>query len=178
MGQENVNADINICVEKVENIENKEGKNFDTQLKDLIGQIKSIREIRMIADSEYDFIQQLSDKLSSKDKEIENLKKDVDKLKESQERSDNLNSQIDELKIDNKRSKECLSLYVWSTIWSVLVVFSFCAIWILIRTPWIEEPIRLIPLLTGGLLVLLIMAVLLILLANKAKSIITHKKES
>lgn len=169
MEQKRITIENDITMEQMENVGNKEIQDFDTQLKGLIGQIKSIREIKMITDSEYDSIQQLNDKLAKKEKEIDNLNYEIKELKKDKRDKDDLNNQINELREDSERKKDRLSLYVWGTIWSILVVFSFCAIWLFMKTPWIEDPLRLIPLLTGGLLVLLIMAILLIVITKRIR---------
>ena len=144
-------------------------KGFNVDLKNLVDEIETIRKIKMITDSEYDSIQQLNDNLAKKEKDIDNLNYEIKELKKDKREKDDLNNQINELRENSERNKKRLSLYVWGTIWSILIVFSFCAIWLFVRTPWIEDPLRLIPLLTGGLLVLLIMATLLIVFTKRIR---------
>lgn len=148
---------------------------FHVDLKNLVDEIEAIRKIKMITDSEYDSIQQLNDRLTKKEKEIAEIYEKIKGLEKDKRGTNNLSSQTDELKNDNNRCDRRLSL--WITIWGVLGVFSFCAIWLFMKTPWIENSLRLIPLLTTGLFTLLIMAVLVITLGNQTKQIVTQKKD-
>ena len=175
MEQERVYAENDVTVENVENLANKESKDFDTQLKGLISQIKSIREIKTITDSEYDLFQQLNDRLTKKEREIAEINEMIKKLENDKRESNNHSSQADDLKNNNERCNKLL--FLWITIWGILGVFSFCAIWLFMKTPWIENPLRLIPLLTVGLITLLIMAVLVITLGNQTKQVVTQKKD-
>ena len=156
---------------------NHESDGFNAKLQNVKGQIESIRSIKMITDSEYDSIQQLSEDLSRKNKEIdklvaenEDLKKAIREKNDIQDKTRKLEQRIDEYK---KR----LSWFCLMTIWVVLVLFAACSLLLLIGAVCSSSH-QLIPLLIGGVSVLLILAVSAIIIGSKAISFMKTKSDS
>lgn len=152
---------------------------FDGKLQELIKQIESIRKIKMITESEYGSILLMKEELSNKQNEIEGLKKENDVLKKDKREKDDLNDEIKELKDIIQAEKLKREKRLWWTIWIILGVFTLCAIWLLMKTPFICDNECQIPLLVGGMFVLLFLVVIVIFLGKTIRQVIvnTNKEE-
>lgn len=155
--------------------EKKKSQNdFHSDLQEMIEQIESIRKIKMITESEYGSVMLMKEDLDKKQSEIDSLKGENDKLKKDKREKDDLNGRIKELEKTLKEENIKRVKLLWWTIGGILGVFSFCAIWLLIRTPYIVNIELQILLLLGGIIVLLLLAVIVIFLGKTIRQIIDN----
>lgn len=149
-----------------------ENDKFHTELKNLIAQIKTIRNLKMISEDEESIIER-DDKLKKKEEEIAYLKNKLDKYENE---TTNLSNEENSKVRDNKQQTKWFS-FCWITALGSILVFASCALILFIASICADCPYIIIPLLISGVSVLLIFAILVIAIGHQVKHILTQKKE-
>lgn len=158
-----------------------ENNTFNEELKRMIEQIKSIREIEWRTDIEED------KNLKEIKVDLKGMKKDLSELLDKMKAGQDVSADSTKTKQQEKERgcKEqfvlrCIkSICYWLTALVILAVFTFNAVWLVIKAGSSGiEPCNTIPFIAGGVLILLFLAIIVIVLACRLKFIMGCKDKA
>ena len=150
---------------------------FNSNLKNLINQINSIKEIVKITYTENESFLKLCEDLTYMKNTINEINANIKNVEKEKKDTTTLNSQITDLRKENQKYKKLLSSYGWITRWGVLFAFIGCIFLLLISAVCIEDKTKSIAFLIGGILVFIIFVFLFVALEKYTRTILMHEKE-